>query len=219
MILSPQRLPPPLVAAPTPAARGDACGVSPAKAGLIWSRLTGRPTGDIDLAVMRWSKDLARAEGAIWASADRADQAHLRRDLAQVGIGLVEESRPEPPPRLVLTLASDLRPAAFPILETLRLERLPLHDATRMVLGRRVLRRALHRYREPRERACRALLRGADELAWWDRRAWLPRHCLRQKGIRGYFRPVLFDKQALAAPRRGGLVRASDGAITRWAFA
>lgn len=186
---------------------------------LVWFRLVGRPAADIDLAVLRWSSGLARAEGAVWASVTDADRAQLRRDLALVGVGMVEERRPEPSPELVLTLAADLRPVAVPAMETLGLERLPLDEATRKVLGRRVLRRALHRYREPRELACRALLRGADELAWWDRRAWLPRHSLRRAGVRGCFRPVLFDREARSAPRRGGIIRASDGAITRWAFA
>ena len=186
---------------------------------MTWSRLTGRPASDIDLAVLRWCGGLARSHGSVWAKVGDEDHAQLRRELALVGIGLVEDAPPGPSPDLVLTLASDLRPTDRAVVETIDLDRLPLEEATRTALGRPVLRRVLHRYRVPRELVCRALLRGRDELAWWDRRAWLPRGCLRDAGVRGSFRPVVFDTEALAAPRRGGLVRASDGAITRWAFA
>lgn len=182
-------------------------------------RLVGRPATDIDLAVLRWCDGLARSRGSVWVSVAQSDRTQLRRELALAGLGMVEDGRPEPPADHVLTLGADLRPASVPAVETLRLERLPLEEATRKLLGGRLRRRVLRRYRASREVACRAVLRGRDELAWWERRAWLPRSSLRDAGVRGCFRPVLFDSAAHAAPRRGGCVRASDGAITRWAFA
>lgn len=132
---------------------------------------------------------------------------------------MLEDARSDPSPGLVLTLASDLHPTAVPAVETLALACLPLGDATRKVLGSSLLRRVARRYRVPRERACRELLRERDELLAWDRRVWLPSGALRAAGVRGRFRPVIFDREALSSPRRGGLVRASEGAITRWAFA
>lgn len=186
---------------------------------MLWARLTGAPADRIDLAVLRWCTGLARSEGLVWVSVDAVQHAPLRRDLALMGIGLVEERPPEPPRDLVLAIASDLRPIIRAALETLDLERVPLAESTRTVLGRPILRLASRRYRAPRDHACRELLRGRDEQARWERRAWLPRDSFRHATVRGCFRPVVFDREALATKRRGGLVRASEGAITRWAFA
>lgn len=184
-----------------------------------WSRLNGRPVGEIDLAVVRWCDALTRAEGSVWLSVGPERYPPLRRELALVGVGLVPERPPERPVELILAIGRDLRPAQGPEVETIALERIPLEDATRRVLGRPLLRRACRRYRAPRERACRELLRGRDELAWWERRVWLPRDSFRTAEVRARFRPVIFDREAVAAGRRGGLVAASSGAITRWAFA
>lgn len=181
-------------------------------------RLVGRPVADIDLAILRWCGGVVRSRGSIWVSVATADSAQLRRELALCGIGMVEEGHPEPPADHVLTLASDLRPTSVPAVETIRLERLPLDEATREILDGRFRHRVIRRDRVSREAICRALLHGRDGSAWWDRRAWLPRGSLRDAAVRGRFRPVVFDRAALAAPRRAGLVRASDGAITRWAF-
>lgn len=185
---------------------------------MTWYRLVGRPATDIDLAILRWCGRAVRSRGSVWVSVGTADRAQLRRELALSGTGVLEEGHPQPPTDHVLTLVSDLRPASAPALETIHLERLPLDEATRQVLGGRLRRRLMRRQRVCRETACRALLHGRDELAWWDRRAWLPRSSLRDTGVRGRFGPILFDRAALGAPRRGGFVRASDGAITRWAF-
>ena len=184
-----------------------------------WSRLTGVPGGEIDLAVLRWGDVLTRAGGSVWVSADPERCLELRRDLAFVGVGLAPEHPPERPGGLILAIARDLRPAPGPVVETIALEQMPLEDATRTVLGLPALRRASRRYRAPREHACRELLRGRDALAWWERRAWLPRDSFRSAAVRARFRPVVFDREALSAGRRGGLVAASTGALTRWAFA
>ena len=184
-----------------------------------WSRLTGHPAGEIDLAVLRWCDALTRSDGSVWVSVGPERHPQLRRDLALVGVGLVPERPPERPAELVLTIARDLRPAGWAAIETIALERVPLEEATRTVLGRTLLRRASGRYRAPRERACRELLRGRDELAWWERRAWLPRDSFRSSAVRARFSPVMFDREAVSAGRRGGLVAASTAAITRWAFA
>lgn len=184
-----------------------------------WSRLTGHPVGEIDLAILRWCDALTRAGGSVWLSVGPEQHPRLRRDLALVGVGLVAERPPERPVELILAIARDLRPAAWAAVETITLERVPLEDATRTVLGWPLLRRTSRRYRAPRESACRELLRGRDELAWWERRAWLPRDSFRSSAVRARFRPVIFDREAVSAGRRGGLVAASTGAITRWAFA
>lgn len=149
--------------------------------------------------------------------ADR--HSELRRDLALLGVGLVTEGPPERTADLVLTIARDLQPTRFAAVETVDLERVPLDHATRAVLGRALLRRASWRYRAPREHACRELLRGRDVLAWWERRAWLPADSFRHPRVRACFRPVIFDREAVTTRRRDGLVAASSGAITRWAFA
>lgn len=185
----------------------------------VWSRVTGDPAGGMDLAVLRWCDGLVRSFGAVWVSVVPERHAQLRRDLALVGIGLVPEMPPERPGDLILAIGSDLRPTIWAALETLDLERVALDEATRAVLGRSLLRRLSQRYRAPREHACRELLRGRDELAWWERRAWLPRDSFRHARVRSCFSPVVFDRRAVVASRRGGLVRASDGAITKWAFA
>lgn len=184
-----------------------------------WSRLTGHHAGEIDLAVLRWCDALTRADGSVWASVDPARQPQLRRDLAFVGVGLVPDAPPQRPVELVLAIARDLRPAGRSAVETIALKRIPIEDATRAVLGRPLLRRLSRRYRAPREHACRELLRGRDELAWWERRAWLPRDSFRSADVRGRFRPVIFDHEAATVEQRGGLIAASSGAITRWAFA
>jgi len=184
-----------------------------------WSRLTGDRAGGIDLAVLRWCDGLTRSVGSVWVSVAEEQHVHLRRDLALVGVGLVAERPPEQPGDLVLTIARDLRPLGLAGFETIDLERVPLDQATRAVLGRALLRRASERYRAPREHDCRELLRGRDVLAWWERRAWLPRDAFRHADVRACFRPVIFDREAIAARRPGGRVAASTGSITRWAFA
>lgn len=184
-----------------------------------WSRLTGDPAAGIDLAVLRWCAGLTRAAGSVWVSAGDEQHAQLRRDLALVGVGLIADRPPEPPGELLLTIARDLRPINCAAVETIDLVRVPLDQATRVVLGRALLRRASARYRGPHEHSCRELLRGRDVLAWWERRAWLQREAFRDPRVRACCRPIIFDREAIASKRQGGLVAASTGAISRWAFA
>lgn len=181
--------------------------------------MTGHPGAGIDLAVLRWCDGLTRSAGSVWVSVGDEQHPQLRRDLALVGVGLVAERPPERPNDHVLAIARDLRPISWAAMETIDLERVPLDHATRAVLGWGLLRRASERYRAPREHDCRELLRGRDVLAWWERRAWLPRDAFRHSRVRACFRPVIFDREAIAARRRGGLVAASTGAISQWASA
>ena len=181
-------------------------------------RLVGRPVVDLDLVLVRTVDRIVRADGTLWVQVAAGSRAALRRELALAGVGSVDEEAPAPRPELVPSLGLDLAPANEPAIEILSLRRLPLAEATARVLGRRSLRSVLPAYRLSREGACRELLRGTDELAWWERRAWVAASALRLAGVRRSFRPIVFDRAALASPRPGGLVHAREGAITRWAF-
>lgn len=181
-------------------------------------RLTGRPVRPIDAVLVRAVDRLVRAEGDVWAVPADGSLDVLRRELALAGVATREEAPPAPRPDLVPALGSDLAPAAGAAIEVLTLLRLPLAEATARALGRRWLRAIVPSYRTARVAACRDLLREADAHAWWERRAWLPAGAVRHRDIRRSFRPILFDRAALAAIRPAGLVRARDGALTRWAF-
>lgn len=181
-------------------------------------RLVGAPAADIDLVLVRCADRIVRADRALWVIVAEGSCADLRRRLALAGVGTVDEDAPVPRQDLVQSLGLGLAPASEPAIEILSLRRVPLAEATARALGTRSLRRIIQTYRGPRERACRELLRGTDELAWWERRAWLTAGSLRRAGVRRVFRPIVFDRGALASPRPGGLVRARDGSITRWAF-
>lgn len=181
-------------------------------------RLVGRPAADIDLVLVRAADRIVRADGKLWVHGAAESHAALRRELALAGVGTVDEEAPAPRPELVPSLGVGLAPANEPAIEILSLRLLPLAESTARVLGRRSLRLLLPAYRAERESACRELLRGTDELAWWERRAWLAVGALRLAGVRCSFRPIVFDRAALASPRPGGVVHAREGAITRWAF-
>jgi hypothetical protein len=181
-------------------------------------RLVGRPAAAIDLALLRSAARLVRSDGTLWVQAPEGLALELRRDLALAGLGARDDDAPAPGPGLLPTLGLDLIPATVPALEVLTLRRLPLAEAISRSLGRRWLRRAVPSYRAARESRCRELLRGADELAWWERRAWLTHDALRDACGRRSFRPILFDRAALVGPRPGGLVHGRDGVLTRWAF-
>ncbi len=181
-------------------------------------RLVGGPAADIDLVLVRAAVRIVRADGMLWLQVAAAARAELRRDLALAGIGIVDEDAPIPRPELVPSLGLDLSPANEPAIEILSLRPLPLAESTARVLGRRSLRRLIPAYRLSRESACRDLLRGMDELAWWERRAWLAPGALRLAGVRRSFRPIVFDRAALASPRPGGVIHTHEGALTRWAF-
>lgn len=181
-------------------------------------RLTGRPVTAIDLVIVRSADRIVRADDTLWVEGPAASQAELRRGLAFAGVGVVEEEAPVPRPDLIQSVGLGLTPAPEPVIEILCLRRLPLAESTGRALGSLTLRRLLPRYRAARHRACRELLRGADELVFWERRAWLTAGALRRSGVRRSFRPIVFDRDALTAPRPGGLASARCGAITRWAF-
>lgn len=181
-------------------------------------RLLGTPAADIDLVLVRSADRIVRADRTLWVTVAPGSCADLRRRLALAGIGTVEEDAPVPRHDLVQSLGLGLAPASEPAIEILLLRRVPLAESTSRALGARSLRRLVPAYRSPRERACRELLHGTDELAWWERRAWLTAGALRLAEVRRVFRPIVFDRGALASPRPGGLVRARDGSITRWAF-
>jgi len=181
-------------------------------------RLVGTPAAEIDLVLVRAADRIVRADGTLWVHGPADARPRLRRELALAGIGTVDEEAPAPRPELVPSLGLGLAPANEPAIEILSLRRLPLAESTARVLGRRSLRRLLPAYRAARESACRELLRGTDELAWWERRAWLAAGALRLAGVRRSFQPIVFDRAALVSPRPGGVVHAREGAITRWAF-
>ena len=181
-------------------------------------RLTGRPVGAIDLLLVRTAMRLVRSDGTVWVEPVEGARDALRRGLAFAGVAAVDEDPPVPRPDLVPALGSSLEPASEPAVETLTLRRVPLSEGVARALGSRSFRTLWSPYRAARAAACRELLRETDEQARWERRAWLPGPAVRLQAVRRSFRPIVFDRAALAAPRPGGVLRARDGAITRWAF-
>lgn len=181
-------------------------------------RLAGQPVSDIDLLLVRMAVRLVRSDGAIWIEPAAGSRDALRRGLAYAGVGTRDEEVPVPRPDLVPALGSTLDPASDPAIETLTLGRVPPSDAIARALGSRTLRTVWPPYRLARAAACRELLRETDDRAWWERRAWLTPPAVRLPAVRRAFRPIVFDRAALASPRPGGVVRARDGRITRWAF-
>lgn len=181
-------------------------------------RLVGGPAADIDLVLVRFADRIVRADRTLWVRVVEGSCADLRRGLALAGVGTVEEDAPAPRLDLVQSLGLGLAPASEPAIEILSLRRMPLAESSARALGARSLRRIVPAYRGAQERACRELLRGTDELAWWERRAWLTAGALRLAEVRRVFRPIVFDRDALASPRPGGIVHAREGSITRWAF-
>ena len=181
-------------------------------------RLAGRPVVAIDLLLVRTAARLVRSDGTIWIEPIGGSRDALRRGLAFAGVGAFEDEAPAPRPDLVPALGLGLAPASEPAIETLTLRRVPLSEAITRALGSRRVRALWPPCRAVRAAACGELLRETDEQAWWERRAWLPGAAVRLPSVRRSFRPIVFDRAALAAPRPGGLVRARDGAITRWAF-
>lgn len=181
-------------------------------------RVVGRPCDAVDLALIRSASRLCRAGGSLWVSVEPADRAALARDLALVGLGLLAEEPPLARDGDVPAIGTSLGPVADASLDVLTLRRIALSAATSRALGSRIAR-LVPAVRRRRNEECRALLRGADEQASWERRAWLGAGSLRRAEIRATLRPIVFDRGALTGSRPGGTLRASDGAITRWAFA
>lgn len=181
-------------------------------------RLIGRPVTPVDLVLVRSAERIVRVDGTLWVEGPAASRAELRRGLAFAGVGAVEEDAPTPRSDLIQSVGLGLAPAPEPVIEILSLRLLPHAESTGRALGSVTLRRLVPRYRAARHRACRDLLRGADELVCWERRAWLTASALRRSGVRRSFRPIVFDRDALTSPRLGGLASARSGAITQWAF-
>lgn len=145
------------------------------------------------------------------------DLVALRRELALAGLGVREEEPPVPQAGQLPAIGMSLAPVGDASLDVLTLRRLPLSAATARVLGARISR-LVPGVRRRRDDDCRALLREADEHAWWERRAWVSASSLRRREVRSALRPIVFDRSALTGFRAGGIVRARDGAIARWAF-
>lgn len=181
-------------------------------------RLVGRPVADLDLVLARAADRIVRSDGTVWVEGAPKSHDALRRGLALAGVGAVEEEAPAPRSDLVQSLGLGLEPASEPAIEILTIRLLALGESTDRALGSRVLRRIIPQYRVAREGACRELLRGGAEIVWWERRAWLAAAALRRAEVRRSFRPIVFDRGALASPRQGGLLWARGGALTRWAF-
>lgn len=184
---------------------------------MISLRLLGRPSGPADLPLLRSASRLCRSGSSVWVAVAEERRAALQRDLAFAGLGVREEEPPLAQPEHVAAIGTALAPVADASLDVLTLRGLPLSVATSRVLGRRIVRVAPS-VRRRRHEACRALLRATDEHASWERRAWVPSASLRRREVRATLRPIVFDRAALTGPRPGGIVRARDGAITRWAF-
>ena len=181
-------------------------------------RLVGRPVAPIDLLLARTAERIVRSDGILWVVPLEGSRDALRRGLAFAGVGASDDELPVPRADLVPALASDLCPATEPALEALALSRLELSASTRRALGHRWLRAMSPGYRRRRRTACRALLRGSDDVVRWERRAWLAPGAIRLASVRRSFRPIVFDRAALDSLRPGGMLHADDGAITRWAF-
>lgn len=185
---------------------------------MICLRVAGRPSEPVDLALIRSAARLSRAGGSLWVYVAAADRNALVRDLALAGLGAIPDDPPLTRSGDVPAIGNSLRPVSELALDVLILRRIPLSEATRRALGARFAR-SVPTVRRRRHEDCRALLSGADEQAWWERRAWLGASDLRRAGARATLRPIVFDRAALDRSRPGGVIRASDGAITRWAFA
>lgn len=181
-------------------------------------RLAGRPVVPIDLLLARTAERVVRSDRTVWVLPHAGTRDALHRGLAYAGVGTSEEELPVPRADLVPALGSDLLPASEPALEALALRRLTLGESTRRALGRRWLRPVWPGQRARRRSACRELLRGSDEVVWWERRAWLAPGAIRLAAVRRSFRPIVFDRGALDSMRPGGLLHAAEGAISRWAF-
>lgn len=181
-------------------------------------RITGTPATPIDLCVLVLAQRLIRAGGLLWIEVTAERRDTLRRELAFAGLGTVDDEPAGHEPDLAQAIGVALTPSAELSLDVLTLRPLGLAASTRRALGQR-LPRLVPRIREQRHENCRRLLRGAEVEARWERRAWLPAALLRRRDARAALRPIVFDRAALSTSRPGGIVRASDGAITRWAFA
>lgn len=182
-------------------------------------RILGRPCGPIDLALVAGPVRLVRTAGGLWLEAPPGALPVLRPALAYAGLALDPEPLPVAAPDLVVTLGRSLAPLALAGIDAVTLVPVPLGAATAQLLRRR-----WPHWPDPRggartDAACRALLRGTDALARWERRAWLPRAAIREATVRGTFRPIVFDRDARAGLRADGTLRASDGCLGRWLFA
>ncbi len=162
---------------------------------------------------------LARRGGAAYAEIPAASTETFVRSLALCGVeALACDADLRAPPGLFTAIGTDLRPVPTDLvdLDVVRVRRLPLGDATREALRRRL---AWLRPPDARARArCRALLRGEHVVLAWGRQAWATRGSLRTRLARASLRPVVFDREASSSDLPGR-VSSRDDALGRWLFA
>ncbi len=161
---------------------------------------------------------LARRPDGAFADVRGQDAGPLIRALAFAGIAAVPSIVDlSPPSGTHAAVGRDLAPLPDlgVALDLLELRRVPLGEATRASLARRLPR--LRRPSRAQQERCEALLRERDVALAWRRRAWASRATLRTGVARVSLRPVVFDRDALArADER--TVLASAGLIARWLF-
>lgn len=172
-------------------------------------RLRSAPAHPLDLALASASVAIVRSADGVWLTPVTGAVAQA---LAFAGVHAVSDDVPPPPERAVLCIGRSLDRAPTAVYERVSLRAVGLGQATRRVLGP-----WWRPGRRERRAVCRAVLHGEDALVEWERRLWVMRSEL--AALRGLARPVMFDRDALEAARPGGVVLASRGAVTRWAFA
>jgi hypothetical protein len=159
---------------------------------------------------------LTRAEGVTYLEIDSAVE-DATYQLALAGIRGSWSSVPGPETGLRPAIALDLKPldAAFGALDVVELRRIPLSDASAVLLHRRLP--WLQSSQAARD-ACLRLLREEDAVIGWRRVVWCSLAAWRVSRARIRLRPVVFDRAAVDRPTlRWTYV--SDGAIGNWAFA
>jgi len=161
---------------------------------------------------------LTRQGGVLYADVVEGDAAGLIRALAFAGVAATVCAADPVGPRAVPAIGRDLAPlpAGLVDVDSVRVRRLALGEATREILRRRWA--ALRGPSSAARERCRAVLRGEDAVFAWERRAWGPRERLRDPRTRASLRPIVFDREALVRASEGRTY-ASEGAIGRWLLA
>jgi hypothetical protein len=148
-------------------------------------------------------------------SASGLEDATLQMALAGVRVTRCS-AVPTPTTDLRPAIAFDLMPldAAFQAIDVIELQRIPLSDASAMLMRHRLPWSG--RSRTARD-ACRRLLRDEDAILGWRRIVWSSVGSLRAARTCVRLRPVVFDRAAVERhPLRWTYV--SDRAIEQWAF-
>lgn len=163
---------------------------------------------------------LARRDGAAFVRVASPAVGPFVRALAFCGIAATPcDVDLGPPAGLFTAIGIDLRPIPADLvgLDVVRVRRLPLGEATR-----EALRRRLGALRGPDAKArtrCRALLRGEQVVLAWRRQAWATRASLRSRQARASLRPVVFEREAATESDLTGRISSLDDALGRWLFA